>query len=627
MLSYRREEKRKSEAKARKQHHTVVTTRRGAEKHDLQVELTVLEGRERRKQEVKQASVVDVLGGIDAFESILTRLGTESLGTGRDGEAPGTGKDLSGTETGGLGATGTIGQSPLDTIRQIRTMAPDLGTLAKQSEAYLATIRAKRKEELGARREREARRMKVLVEQQKALDETQHGEALEVLRESLQKRSDEERLLVERLDHVSLEEEVLRENRALREGQYEERRVKDHLEALHREFMALRSMQEGYDAGARAQMGLLLEAEDEARRERAAEVEAACREAALGLVGIAERAGEYRARLDAMVPRAEYRKWVTMFIHGDPDILARMPSAAPPAASDHENDGMLQLLGSAAVEDYLAARGEWEGAPTGSAHPVLCETVGSVFGKAEMEAAAGPALPGAAALPIRLAVTGAPFSGKTTLAWGVAKIFKLRVIEPQSLLKQAVEAAQSYDPVAAPSGQEPEGSEAPEAEAAAAEVPLLVQLGQEALEVLAEGGAVPDDLMTRLVLRALEETAGMACQDPLDIEGMVQAARESAGTAKDKKADKKGGCSRGPIAAILPLLHPESSTGTLPIPSQRLPSPPARTRRAEQPPRTPRPPRQSTTALSWTDSPPRSRKPLPWRRHSWASTSPRRSCS
>lgn len=100
----------------------------------------------------------------------------------------------------------------------------DAGTVARQSEAYLAAIRMRRKDELQARREREARRMKVLVDQQRALDEAQYEASLQALRGALARRGEGEQALGARLSQVEAEEDVMREDRLLREAQYADRR-------------------------------------------------------------------------------------------------------------------------------------------------------------------------------------------------------------------------------------------------------------------------------------------------------------------------------------------------------------------------------------------------------------------
>lgn len=106
--------------------------------------------------------------------------------------------------------------------------------------------------------------------------------------------------------------------------------------------------------------------EEGARRaaEERREVEALCREAALAIAGVAERCAEYRASLDAPVPRAEYRAWVAALVRRPEDVMPRsLPGdlAAPLEACPAAQEGLLQVLRTAAVRDYLEARGDWEG--------------------------------------------------------------------------------------------------------------------------------------------------------------------------------------------------------------------------------------------------------------------------
>lgn len=123
--------------------------------------------------------------------------------------------------------------------------------------------------------------------------------------------------------------------------------------------------------------------------------------------------------------------------------------------------------------------------------------VADVFRAAEM--AAPPPAPLAPPCPIRLALVGAPFAGKTTLAARIARHFRLKVIDPQRLVEDAVRAAEGAG------------------EAGAGEDELTA-MGREALAALRGGGVVGDELLCRLAAWAIRGLADQLSPEPLDLE-------------------------------------------------------------------------------------------------------------
>jgi hypothetical protein len=73
-------------------------------------------------------------------------------------------------------------------------------------------------------------------------------------------------------------------------------------------------------------------------------------------VSLVLRCAEYREQTDALVPRKEYREWVSMFVQG----LPLDGSLAATAVAVAEPDEVAMALDQATVADYLVCQGEWE---------------------------------------------------------------------------------------------------------------------------------------------------------------------------------------------------------------------------------------------------------------------------
>jgi hypothetical protein len=112
----------------------------------------------------------------------------------------------------------------------------------------------------------------------------------------------------------------MRENRALRESQYAERRARDWEETLRRGLELHRSRHEQYQAQAAAEMAAWHEAQQARAAAKAAKHQAMCEGLAWQLVQLAERAVEYRERTGELVPRGEWRRWLAMFKADDPQL-------------------------------------------------------------------------------------------------------------------------------------------------------------------------------------------------------------------------------------------------------------------------------------------------------------------
>jgi hypothetical protein len=193
-----------------------------------------------------------------------------------------------------------------------------------------------------------------------------------------------------------------------------------------------------------------------------------------------------------------------------------------------------------------------------------------VAGLAAAAAAAAPATAGGtgttgrgSALPtldhlLRLAVVGAPLSGKSTVAGALARQHGLKVLEPVALVAEALAAAQAWDadqqqtgpqgaaiiPIAEDEDLQQQGGSANIAAPCAP--PAKVLLGRSLAVALAAGGSTPDALLVEAVVIGIEEARSCTAPQP---ECTPHSDMPSGGTTGRAKASSAG--SKGTAGATL----------------------------------------------------------------------------
>lgn len=491
-------------------HASLVKRKEDIEREELRVELALAEKARRKKLEELQHSSRDVNAGIDAFEVNMKRLVRGDQAEGEEALAPPAGK------------------SPLEHMEKVKSRAVATAKLLEDTAAYMRSVKDARADDVAAKREREARRRKMVVEQQAGAAEAERKAQSESLLASLQRQSAEEQRLAARLWQVGQEKEAMRENRALRERQYTERRERDWEDTLKREMELHRSMREEYEAEAALEMEAWRAAQEARTAAKAAQHAELVTDIAWQLVQLAERTVEQRSNSgEARVPRREWREWLAMFVSGDAALgtpVVRLSKEEKAEAEARRQQA--QRLARVLVGDYLRTEGDWvlnASASGGGAGSIgHNELLGRVVGELAVLAREVPPPPQAPALeglPLRLAVVGAPFAGKTAITQELARKYRLRVLEPEGVIAEAMAAADDFQvqldaAAAARAAADGGGEQAGAALGVGAEdAPPLepstkARLGQELRAALREGRDVPDAALVALMVEAMKETKG-----------------------------------------------------------------------------------------------------------------------
>eukprot|EP00854_Cymbomonas_tetramitiformis_P007823 gene7823-9291_t len=535
LMGSQRDHKSNVTAEGQHFHHQNRVAARSMERSELRIELALNEKANRKRQAASANAGEDAKDGILAFEKNLQRLGSD---------------DASKVDVLDKGELPQLGKTPLEHLQKIKSQLPAPSIMAQEGQAYLTRLKSKKGEEQAARKERERRRRKVLLEQQRSQQAGQERRREEALLATLQKQSKEEERIAERLWQLKQEKEVMCENRRFRESQYNTRREQDYHEALYREAELGQALKEHYKEAAALEEQRWKEAETKRQEEKRVARVKMVSEVVKELVSLAVRCAEYREQTDSLVPRKEYREWVSLFTKGVSLSPALLEDTTPPPEPDETS----MVLDESTVGDYLKCSGEWALDPSeliGTNVP-LGEMVHDLFHITTTDPLP-PALPDLE-FPIKLCLLGDPFAGKTFVSQKLADHLTLPLLEPEALVATAIEEADRYqkEEIPATPAEEappPTGETPPPGEIDTAlddgppdpppepVIPTVVQLGREARAALEDGLDVPDVIIVRLIVQAIIKLKDIPKADtPIPVVSTPPPAAK--GKDKGKKGDK-----------------------------------------------------------------------------------------
>ena len=502
------------------------------ERRDLKLELALREKTRRTAVFESQAAADEVSKGIDGFEDSLRRM-----------------QDTVDEEIDEALLTKTTTETPHEFLESLQARVARGADMAKESEAYINKVKERRMQDILARKERDRRRRRVLVEQMRTQKDMEASKAEAAIREKLVRQSAEEERIAERMHESLAMKEVMRRQRQAREEQYRAQREAQLQAVRGRDVLVYAEQRKEYMAKLDRERSRFEELERQRQAARAQKYYQSCRGIVDQLVDLTAKTCEYRAVTQGnLVPSKQWREWLVTFHAGLP--LYPEDAAASEAALAQElpaeDEKIAALLDAREYLAYLDQEEEWAPPPPPAKPAVEGEDETAPAGEGEAgeagEAGAqarstGNAVLGAAlkqirrrlALPvpepvapddvasakkeILLAVTGAPLAGVSRQASRLAGALELTVVRVHALVGEAVQAyeatMQAYEEAlsaakeAAGEDGEPEEVEAPDF----SDKPMQV-LGGRAREALSSGQAVPDGLLVDVIIEHLKTVDG-----------------------------------------------------------------------------------------------------------------------
>eukprot|EP00163_Fabomonas_tropica_P032742 TRINITY_DN8345_c0_g1_i1.p1 TRINITY_DN8345_c0_g1~~TRINITY_DN8345_c0_g1_i1.p1 ORF type:complete len:1720 (-),score=519.06 TRINITY_DN8345_c0_g1_i1:23-5182(-) len=516
-------------------HRRAMKAKRDQEKRDLEFELAVAASKEARKVRAKKEAAEDMSGGIDAFEKNLQRLRSEK-NPGAAGAAP--------AATGSTATNNTLSStlSAVEHAQKLQEQLPSTREMMEQAKKYTANIKEKKAQEIWARKERQQRRRKLMLEESNAHRHLENKRMEDDLLDKLLRRSAEERRVASQLMAVREEKEQIRRNRIIRQQQYAERRERDYQESLARDAEWGRQQRAEYQEKAKQQESRLAE-----HKRRLADIKHAKHtEFCLNLVGeIVKFAGKIGHHVEShgdLVPPPLYREWNEHIIKGIPLPDDPTDDAVAAQVLESTDSAIPTFLDDAELEEYVQHTGTWslpegnevEPEPANDLMDAMVSELLALTAPPEPE----PEDPELPPFPIKVSILGKPFSGQSSVSSCIAKKYDLTVIVPDEVVSDALRAHKDGEEKLVPLTEEEleEARQAKASEATAAAdnedsaqaneggdddddtiVPFRSEpsdrnvLGGQIDKLLSSGKAVGDDLVAKCVadrIRRIANTPG-----------------------------------------------------------------------------------------------------------------------
>lgn len=252
--------------------------------------------RQREAEEVKES--------IDAFEASMRAVIPPASPIGIEGESN---REVDAEIDAFLSSKSP--KKPVDPLSYIKP---------RSNDDYINKIRTRLEEDSVARKEREKRRRRVLIEQMKAHEAQEEAHREEMLVNRLMRQSQQERRIAVQLMQIRHEKEVIRQNRIFREKQYAERRLKDFDDALTREAELCRQARIEYAEETRKAQELHDKIKAEIAEAKYNKHYNICWEVLSQIVDFSCKIGEYRELTEKLIPPKMFREWEALFLEGLP---------------------------------------------------------------------------------------------------------------------------------------------------------------------------------------------------------------------------------------------------------------------------------------------------------------------
>uniref|UniRef100_A0A4W4EPB2 Calponin-homology (CH) domain-containing protein n=1 Tax=Electrophorus electricus TaxID=8005 RepID=A0A4W4EPB2_ELEEL len=317
--------------------------------------------------------------------------------------------------------------------------------MSQWNTEFMQRIRRRVEEDGAARMQREQRRHRALQQQLHT-----HHTHQEMLREEqlvgrLMRQSQQEKRIAVRLMQIRQQKEVLRQNRILRESQYQEQRLRDFQQALDREAALLLQVRIEQQEQSRKEQELHAQLVAECTHNRHRKHFNTCRGIVEQIVDLATKAGEYRLLTANLIPGKVMREWKELWFRGQPLYAVSEVEGAGGEASPEQ-----AILNAQDYEEYTSMTGEWawpeevECKAPPSSSDILGHIVTRLRNMVNPPEPSDPP-PAFPHFTLRACVLGKPFTGKTRCLRRITEVHGIYVLSADRLIQEALEAHQAGD--------------------------------------------------------------------------------------------------------------------------------------------------------------------------------------
>uniref|UniRef100_H2ZLZ6 Calponin-homology (CH) domain-containing protein n=1 Tax=Ciona savignyi TaxID=51511 RepID=H2ZLZ6_CIOSA len=309
----------------------------------------------------------------------------------------------------------------------------------QSSIEYLQQIKTRLEEDATARDERAKRRRKVLVDQMKAHHTQEESLRQEQVVQRLMRQSQQERRIAVQLMQARREKDVIRRNRIFQEKQVETRRLQDFQDALDREAALNKLAKEEYEEEIKKEFELHQQIRSQHALDKYRKHYNLCKEVLDSITDFACKIGEYRELTEKKVPEKLVREWRDFVITGQPLYVSSDFALREKIELEKES-----LLDDQDFAEYKSMVGEWKPSTDTEIRfpPENNNILGHILHRMfSIVAPTPPPTPPPVfpEFPIRVAVLGKMFAGKSTIISQLATQHRILQLSVNEILSSAVD--------------------------------------------------------------------------------------------------------------------------------------------------------------------------------------------
>ncbi|XP_028312903.1 sperm flagellar protein 2 isoform X3 [Gouania willdenowi] len=232
--------------------------------------------------------------------------------------------------------------------------------MLQSNTKYIQEIRQRLEENAVASDQRDKRLNSFLMEQLKARDAQEEARREEQLIARLTRQTRQEQRLAAQLLQLRKQKDVIRENRLLREQQYQQRRERDFQEALDREAALAQQARLEREDDIRMQLELCKRMAAERAQSRRTKHSNICADILEQILDLTTKIGEYWLINQNLIPEKQMREWKELLFNGLPlyePVKGHQPEFL--TSLDPVEKEKQEILNNQDYDDYTNLTGDW----------------------------------------------------------------------------------------------------------------------------------------------------------------------------------------------------------------------------------------------------------------------------
>ncbi|XP_058493241.1 sperm flagellar protein 2 isoform X1 [Solea solea] len=363
--------------------------------------------------------------------------------------------------------------------------------MLQPNSKYMQELRQKLEENAAARKQRDKRRDRFLVEQLRAHEAQEEAWRNEQLVKRLTRQTQQELRLATQLLQIRVQKEVIRQNRLFREQQYQQRRERDYQEALYREAALAQQVKLDHADEIRKEFEFFNKIVAERAQRKYQKHYNSCKDIVEQMLDLATKIGEFRLITENLIPEKLMREWKELYLSGFPlyepikDPLPGLESSTPVDPVDVKKQ---ELLNNQEYDEYTNMVCDWtwpkEAGETKSP-PTNNNILGHVIQRLRNIAypiIEKPSTPPFPPFILKACVLGKFCCGKTTCLAKIAKAHGICFLSTDTLVEEMLNAYHNEE-----------------------EMSTLAAKGAAAEEELKKGHGIPNELLVDIIVDAIRQ--------------------------------------------------------------------------------------------------------------------------